>query len=247
MPIDKTIIAAGCVHIPYHDKVAWQRFVQYVRETKPNYLVLAGDFTECEGLSRHEQTDNSLQREHEAEQQALLELRDAAPEAVRYRVLGNHDFITRLDRAPKALQDNLLAGYQATVTENQYWRTKRYVCGKQGTVAIGPVRFWHGHRTGEKAGLQETMLYVREQGLGVSAHTHVPEMHDQIRIWSGIYCPKAYTNLGTFTDTSDAAQQGRWLERVNTDRWAANPVLIEVNDRRELFSDRQWNLTPLFS
>jgi hypothetical protein len=240
--LNATMLVGGCFHIPYHDVKAWGEWVRLIKERRPTYIAIVGDFTECAGLSRHEDADDCLHLEHIQENEMLFEMRAASPNSQLLRVLGNHDFVTRYDRAKKSLQGSLLADYNNTVKENEHWKIKRYINGPDGILWCGPIALWHGHRHGGNGGKIEALRWLFDNTLGVRAHSHVPDYVPRIPVYSNVKLNRGYLNVGTFTDTSPKAKKGRWLERMDTSEWAPVPAHITFNDKRKLFVERQYEV-----
>jgi hypothetical protein len=50
---EQTILVCPDTHVPYHDPVAWEVFLNVARKVRPDVLVLIGDFADCEAISSH--------------------------------------------------------------------------------------------------------------------------------------------------------------------------------------------------
>ncbi len=101
-PVDKpqahTAVVVSDVHVPDHDGPAWSAVLDFIRETQPAEVVIAGDFLELESASQHGGVANprALVDEIRAGRRELQRLREAAPNATITYLEGNHE--TRLQR-----------------------------------------------------------------------------------------------------------------------------------------------------
>lgn len=96
----KKILVCPDLHVPDHDKVAWQVFLNSVRAVKPDEIVLIGDFGDFLSISAHPkkpQDERSLKNELRSVNDALDELVAAAgPNCKIVYIFGNHEY--RYDR-----------------------------------------------------------------------------------------------------------------------------------------------------
>lgn len=99
------IVVLPDTHIPYHDVKAWACALQVIRDTKPEYVVIIGDFSDVYSLSSHPKSLDRKQNfasEVAAVNAALDELRAAAGNDCKVKFCeGNHE-----DRITRFLQSN---------------------------------------------------------------------------------------------------------------------------------------------
>ncbi len=97
-PAVHTAVVVSDVHVPDHDAPAWSAVLDFVRETQPAEVVIAGDFLELESASQHGGVANprALVDEIRAGRRELQRLREAVPSATITYLEGNHE--TRLSR-----------------------------------------------------------------------------------------------------------------------------------------------------
>ena len=96
------LVASDCHYWPGVVSTAHRAFVRACKELKPVAIVMNGDVFDGAAVSRHPPIGWSrmpgVQEELEACQERLAEIMNAAPKAMRFWTLGNHDmrFMSRL-------------------------------------------------------------------------------------------------------------------------------------------------------
>lgn len=91
-------IAIPDLHAPYHDETAWETTIKIVAKTKPDRLVIGGDFVDCYACSsfdKHPARSQNLKTEIDLARKELFRLVRAANCPIWY-LEGNHEF--RLER-----------------------------------------------------------------------------------------------------------------------------------------------------
>lgn len=94
-------------HVPYYDPRAFTAFLAVVRDYRPTHIALLGDlidFYMLSSYSKNPQRLSMLQADLDMTVQLLQQLRDTAPQATFYALLGNHElrlqrFLWQTDRA----------------------------------------------------------------------------------------------------------------------------------------------------
>lgn len=87
------------LHCPFHDMAAWRAVIAFVRDFRPQLVLLAGDLFDCYSISSHDQDPgraDCIQDEFDAAQPLWAELDDACKDATVVYWKGNHE--ERIDR-----------------------------------------------------------------------------------------------------------------------------------------------------
>ena len=93
----KTVVVAD-IHIPFQDNLLIDLFYEFLKDEKPDYLILGGDIIDCFQLSsfRRIPLDKvGFQDELGQAKKFFKKIRDIIPEAVIYYIEGNHEFRLR--------------------------------------------------------------------------------------------------------------------------------------------------------
>ncbi len=140
------IVIVSDLHSPYHDKAAWSCLLQVIRETKPETVVVIGDFADCLAISSH---PKSLDRKHdfaleiEGVNRALDELRESSGSTCRIvYTQGNHE-----DRITRYLQSSApeLGGIKELRAEGLFKIKERGIewVPYRDSIKIGNCSFTH--------------------------------------------------------------------------------------------------------
>lgn len=92
----------GDHHVPFHDPVAWDLIVQWVKDYRPEVIHHLGDFLDCYQLSSHDRDPElitNFRDDCELGHTLLSELREASPGSKFHLSEGNHE-----DRLPRYLK-----------------------------------------------------------------------------------------------------------------------------------------------
>jgi len=140
------ILIISDLHVPYHDIAAWECVLQVIRETKPDVVVIIGDFADMYSISSH---PKSLDRkmnfviERDAVNAALDQLRSAA--GANCRIVwteGNHE-----DRITRYLQSSApeLGGIKEIRAEGLFKVRERNIewVPYRSEIKIGNCSFTH--------------------------------------------------------------------------------------------------------
>ncbi|CAB4144249.1 MPP_superfamily domain containing protein [uncultured Caudovirales phage] len=91
---ERLVIAMGDTQFPFEDPAAWALSLSFIRDVKPDEIVLTGDIVDGQAVSRFEKDPRKTVRLNDEMQHAhdrLAELRAAAGDAKIVYVQGNHD------------------------------------------------------------------------------------------------------------------------------------------------------------
>lgn len=174
---DQRIFIVPDTHVGYHDQYAWDILLNSVAAYKPTKVVVLGDFLDCEGLSRFPSNPTTshgarLQQDVDQAKELLGQLVDAAPDAEKEFIEGNHELrISKwlMTHGPglyglKALELEEMLGLK----ELGFGFTHYDDCVElaPGMIAI------HGKMISKHAGWSAQKEAERWQVSGVSGHTH---------------------------------------------------------------------------
>lgn len=146
------VVVVSDVHAPYHDVRAWGAFVGAVRLLRPDALVIGGDFLDCYAISSHSRDPKRRANlAWEVDQAAVLlaELTDAAPNARKWYLEGNHEY-----RLPRYIADRApeLDGMAIPLAERLGLARRGWTwVDSQEYLQIGKMCFAHGWRCGKYA------------------------------------------------------------------------------------------------
>jgi predicted phosphodiesterase len=167
------ILIISDLHVPYHDVKAWECVLQVIRETKPDVVVIIGDFADMYSISSH---PKSLDRkmnfatERDAVNAALDQVRLAAGNACRIVFCeGNHE-----DRITRYLQSSApeLGGIKEIRAEGLFKIKQRNIewVPYRTEIKIGNCAFTHDvGRCGVNTARQSLLDYG---GNLVVGHSH---------------------------------------------------------------------------
>lgn len=103
-------IVVNDFHIPYHDETAYQLFKEFLKEEKPNRLIIAGDLLDCAEISdfrKSQLSGDQLQKDLDLAFKMLKEIRTIVGKKCRIDYIeGNHEFRLKkylMTRAPELL------------------------------------------------------------------------------------------------------------------------------------------------
>ena len=94
----KLVVVANDFHIPFHDEAALALFKRFLREEKPDWLILNGDFQDFWEVSRFDltpRTGKEFREEIAMGRRILRPLRRMLPKARITWIEGNHEFRLR--------------------------------------------------------------------------------------------------------------------------------------------------------
>jgi hypothetical protein len=170
----RTVVLFGDVHVPYHDRVAWQVFLNAAHALEPDALVCTGDFPDCYTLSKYRKNPARLY-DWEGEQCAIndeMDRVDAIGVEDRRMSGGNHDErwpIYLKERAPELYKDD--AAPDLFRLKDRGWKWTPYM--QRGT--IGNLRYTHHYKRG---GIYATRYALQDMG-----HSVVVGHDHRLNVW----------------------------------------------------------------
>lgn len=188
----KKIVFASDFHVPHHDKVLFAGWRQFLKDEKPDEVILGGDVLDLASVSSHGDVDPPrLLDEIAAGNDFLDDVQSAAPNAVLTYLEGNHEA-----RLARFLGDEVptLQGV-CTVPELLHFERRGIATEPYGSVTFrGRLGFTHGFFTGDG----HAAVHARRFGANVCyGHTHRPQSFttgiagDKVRgaFGQGCMCP----------------------------------------------------------
>jgi predicted phosphodiesterase len=227
----KTIVYASDWHVPHHDPKLFKGFLRFLRDIKPDEVILGGDVLDLESVSSHggNPTPPKLVAEVGAGKAFLDQVVAAAPRALISYIEGNHeDRLARYiaDKAP-TLEKSLSIPSLLKLDERgiQYYR--------YGEVLFrGRLGFTHGFYVGESHAAQ----HLRKFGCClVYGHTHRPQTYtagiagDKVRGTFGMGCMCGTKKVPYIKGRPSGWQQGFGVFYVDQDG-SFYPYTVMAND-----------------
>lgn len=195
------------LHIPYHDKKTWQNVLKYLRDFKPNEIVLLGDFLDFSQISSHNRenlkalTETSLDDDYRVGNQCLDELQ-AVQKKITF-ISGNHDYLVNrfIDAFPQ-----LKGSIEVPLRLNLKERGVKYVpFWESGAVhKIGKATFIHGYYTND--GHAKKHLSAWEENV-FYGHLHDTQSYSKTN--NGSNKTKIAQSLGCLCDYRQYWMKGR--------------------------------------
>lgn len=169
-------------HIPFHDKKLYKLFKLFVKDFKPEILVINGDFVDFWEISKFSKTPRagkSLDAELREARIILQELRTLLPKTKIVYVFGNHEFRLRsyiINKAPE------LYGLRGLSVEEQLELKDldiEVVAPRDGAsrfidtyYKLGKLYVGHFNQVNQHAGYTAKNLVERKNASILQAHTH---------------------------------------------------------------------------
>ena len=216
------VFAVSDTHAPLTDKGAWGQTMDALRDWQPHVFVHVGDAVEGNFTSRHEPDARHkwspvFEIEKLAEQ--IREINDAAPDALKVWVYGNHDsnlFEYNPGRKDADTIELLRAAFEMKVTQAGLldgWIIKTGY-KHEASWRIGQMTFRHGCDVSDAGLKQDLMSYCTPHGLHVSGHTHRPQEVTQLAIGKAL-TPFWWANTGCLVDM----ERMHYMDRARKDMW----------------------------
>lgn len=241
--------AYSCPHSPITHQGAWKWNLEQIEEFKPKVIICLGDQYEALASSRHSRHTLqkwSLYDEHRAFLAQAKQLREAAPDAKKVWLYGNHDdnqFGQQPDRIPEDLREAAdWRNYEPLRKELEDWRIID-AYSHRTTWHLGQITFQHGCAVTATAAKDAAYLYGVPNGLYISGHTHQPVRVTQCRERK-TPLPYWYANPGTLIDF----EKCYYMARNSMAFWGRGIVRGEVmtaGEGREWKAKRNWDAETL--
>lgn len=165
------VVVGSDFHVPFHDDKAVDRFIDYITDTQPEVVVIAGDLLDFYKLSKYVKGPGRNPEDEIVEAKKILaSIRDKVPYADIYYTIGNHE--SRLENYVFTKAPDL-----AGIVENFY---DLVGCKALNIIPCHRVEFnkdqlvvYHGKFVGQRAGqsaLKELLAHPFK--IGICGHTH---------------------------------------------------------------------------
>lgn len=226
-------LAFGCPHLPIHDPDGLDWLVEQIEERKPQVLVCLGDMIDSDCLSSFAKSNlTALKREYESVNGFCERLNDAAPNARKVWLMGNHE--QRAFRPEHAHLSELI-DYRRHITAARRWKHMDYIYHPENAFTLGQVSFFHGRSVGQAACKREAIQMGVPYGLYVHAHTHRP--HPVHRVSMGVTkLPYWHANSGTFI-----APKPEYMLNKDDSLWGQGIVVGHAETKRRFDGKCNWS------
>lgn len=210
----------SCIHLNEGPAFTWA--LDLIRDFKPDYLVNGGDTLDSDAASRwNPESPMSLEDEYRIADRITIKLAEAAPNAKKVFLEGNHEHnILAQHRIPKPLRS--LCDYRKHIPSLKDWTRLPYIYDERGVFRLGQVSFFHGYAAGNLSDRTQAVVLGVPYGLTVCGHTHRPVPVTQVQLTQGLPLPYWYANAGTL-----GPLKPEYMTRQRTDQWGAAVVLGE--------------------
>lgn len=243
------VFALSDTHCPIMDRSAFGAVIKAIEDFKPHVLVHVGDAMEGKFTSRHEPDERqrwSPIQEMKAVADMFHALNDAAPDAHKVWVYGNHDSNT-LEYSPGRKDSEtieLLRGaFEVHVRDKGALDGWHEVSNYSHSRAwrIGQLTFRHGCDVSDAGLKQDLFSYCTPHGLHVSGHTHRPQEVTQLVVGKSL-TDRWYANTGCLMDVSKAF----YMDRARKDLWGHAYLRAEVHapgvkEGRQMYAQKRWD------
>jgi UDP-2,3-diacylglucosamine pyrophosphatase LpxH len=171
---DVSWLAFSCLHAPLHDPEAVAWLVELIAAKQPDVIVNMGDGHEMGWASRFDDdSEIDALEEYKAHNEIMREIRQAAPEARRVFLPGNHEWRLYSNTVPEQIRTALHWKTHEPELRDHWEHPVDYLnCRHRGVFRLGQVVFSHGFAVSASSVKKETCTLAREWGLYVHGHTH---------------------------------------------------------------------------
>ena len=241
-------LALSDTHAPLVDWASFNKVIQAIEEYKPDLIVHVGDALEGKFTSRHEGDERhrwSPIQEMEACAKTFRAINEAAPEAHKVWVYGNHDS-NLLEYNPgrkdsdtiELLRTAFEVKVRGTGALDGWHVADRYSHSR--AWRIGQLTFRHGCDASDAGLRQDLYSYCTPHGLHISGHTHRPQQVQQL-VQGKALTPFWSANTGCLMDVS----QAYYMDRARKDLWGHAYIVGTVHapglkEGRQQYAGKRW-------
>lgn len=238
-----TWLAFSCPHCPLQDPDAVGWLLERVKAIQPATIVCLGDLFEADSASRWPSEYKwTLEQEYESANAFLKSIREAAPDARRVFIEGNHDAnINEPNRLPEEVRGLCDYRRESNCPElyHHWLKPTRYEFHRnRGVWRLGQVSFCHGFDRPDK----RLATYLNnEYGLFVFGHTHRPTPPGpavQVRMTEKMPLRFWYANAGCIRDLNP-----NYTKRKDTELWGQGLVWGTAEPVRNSRRKVRWTCT----
>ena len=237
------IAAMGDFHCPHYEPELVRCAVQWVKDNKPEQLLLIGDLLDFGEVSSHRKTGNepSLQDEVESAYDLLRSFREASP-GTRIRLLdGNHE-----DRLVRALESKGLlsvAQLKRPGDDHPMLATAHYLRLDELEVeqvfppenlpyefaemdVTGDLRARHGHKIGQGGGMSVAKMIEEQMRSMLIGHCHRQAIVQVTKWIDGV----ARVFTGCEVGTMSQVVHGLGYANAGSPNWQQGFAVIQAHD-----------------
>jgi UDP-2,3-diacylglucosamine pyrophosphatase LpxH len=234
------------VHVPYQDPNAVTCGLEFIRDFKPHYVFIIGDFCDFYAISRFSREPArrlTLQDELNDGKKLLHRIAQATPKAERYYLQGNHEMRLRKFLYTTASE---LSGLSAlTIPELLDLKRTGFTYVESGWMEWHGILVKHGNLVSPKAGYSAHREMERNGMSGVSGHTHRCSKVS-MRNQGGFY---TWVEIGTWAGLCPTYLEGmlaNWCHGIGFAYVKTTGELFELDvkvivDGKMLFGDKQFS------
>lgn len=238
---ERKLVGFSCVHAPFMDPDAVEWLLAQIANEQPDDIVHLGDGVESSAASKWpdaKELGSSLEHEYKTHGEFLRKVREAAPNATRYFLAGNHednivapgriaaDMRSLVDWKRRENQPELVDHWQI----NPHYMYDRAV----GRLVLGQLVLAHGYEANQSSDELQALYLANEYGILISGHTHRPKAVTQVRKGQ---MPLRYwfANAGCLRDLSP-----HYIERSRKMDWGHACVVAKYVPITQPVHEKQW-------
>jgi predicted phosphodiesterase len=241
-------LALSDIHCPTVDWSAFNKVVHAIDEFNPDLIVLNGDLVEADYTSKHHPDERHKFGPHEemdACAKVMKAINEAAPNAHRVWLYGNHDnsmFNYEPGRKGGKIIQTLRDSFTLRVVIPGHTKGWHIIQKYEHTVTwrIGQLTFRHGCDASDAGLRQDLYSYCTPHGLHISGHTHRPQQVTQL-VQGKALTPFWFANTGCLMDVS----QAYYMDRARKDLWGHAYIVGTVHapglkEGRQQYAGKRW-------
>jgi UDP-2,3-diacylglucosamine pyrophosphatase LpxH len=167
------------IHFPYHDEEALVAAIDYLKEYKPDTIILNGDILDFYGLSSFDKDPSKPKMREELEQGRwfISAMRQVFPNALIYYKIGNHEM--RLERWLKLKAPEWLGNEEFEIPILlKFGENRVHLVEKFTTIKAGNLNIIHGHEyKGGGTVNPARNMYLKTKSSVICGHFHRKSEH----------------------------------------------------------------------
>lgn len=261
------VVIGSDFHSAFVDPFAMRVFLDTIRLVDPEIVVLNGDVFDFPNISRHRHLPghfhlNLNQEREQALNKIMRPVREAAPNATIYFVIGNHEYrlVNYLADAAPALADlpelrfdKFLSIHDlemSLVCRSSFLAptagTRKQDMRENWIVLLDSYVATHGMAFGKFPADAELARYAKS---GTSGHTHRPQIISANTLGTGPLTWMSTPMMASFSVGKDyvtgpsAWQMGFGVVSINPLKKLASPTLVIVHEDWAAFGGKEWIVT----
>lgn len=222
-------VIIGCVHRPFHNKVLWDRFLNFLTENKSKIdgFVINGDYLDLRSLSTHEDwipKGLDLSVEYSDGLQGIEEIESCLKKSVKkYFNYGNHeDRFWRNKKDSRKYGSALMTPTKALELEERGWEVNED--WKNGFITLGnDLDIYHGTKVGVNAASDQLKALPNRNH--IFNHTH--------RFSTASNRTHAAYNTGCMIDRNH--EMFHYVDRGTREGWANGFAVAYIDNKGKCY------------